>query len=252
MKSKTILFLSILSFLLACKSEKKSEKRTSIESEKKDTIAATGQPSLTFKWSTDTLLKTPESVIHHNGNFYVSCIGNVPPEAKDKDGYIAIVDGQGKITNQKWISGLNGPKGMGIKGDSLYVTDVDQLVIIEISKSKIVKRIPIKGAKFLNDIDISENGIVYISDTYTNTIHYFDGKEIKPLIVNEALGNPNGIYSRGDVLTVSSFGKAEVYTIDTKNPSVIVKTDSLQGGDGVEAYLDGYLVSNWNGEIYFI
>lgn len=248
MKIQTILILTFFIAFVACKNEKKTDNVTEIENkENKDVL-----PALTFKWSTDTTLKTPESVIHHNGNYFISCIGNVPPDSKDKDGYIAIIDGQGKITNPKWVTGLSAPKGMGIKGDSLYVTDIDQLVIIQISKSKIVNRISVKGAKFLNDIDIAKDGTVYFSDTYGNNIHTYNGKEVKTLISNEALGNPNGIHCNGDVLTLSSFGKAQVYTIDTKNPAIMVKTDSLAGGDGVEPYKDGYLVSNWNGEIYFV
>ncbi len=211
-------------------------------------------PTLTKRWETDTLLRTPESVIFDQkmGTFYVSCIGAVPPNAKDKDGYIAKVDQQGKIMNLNWIKGFNGPKGMAIKGDTLYVTDISEIVMINITSSKIVKRIPIKGAKFLNDIDIDAAGNLYISDSDTNTLYSYDGKTVKPMLNNEDLGGPNGIYNEADRLVMASFGKGQVYTVAKSDNKIEIKTDSLPGGDGVEAFRDGYLVSNWNGEVYYI
>jgi hypothetical protein len=53
-------------------------------------------------------------------------------------------------------------------------------------------------------------------------------------------------------LVMASFGKGQVYTVSKGDFKIDIKTDSLPGGDGVEAFRDGYLVSNWNGEVYYI
>ena len=216
-----------------------------------DTLAI---PTLTQRWATDTILKTPESVIFDEkyGVFYVSCIGAVPPDAKDKDGYIAKLNQKGEIIKKDWVTGLSGPKGMAIKGDSLYVTDIDALVLIHTPSGKVIQRIPVKGAKFLNDVAIDDMGIVYFSDSYANSLHSWDGKKVATLATGDALGNPNGIFNETDRLVMASFGKGNVYTFNKATAAIEVKVDTLPGGDGVEAFKDGYLVSNWNGEVYYI
>ncbi|MBK8702019.1 MAG: gluconolaconase [Saprospiraceae bacterium] len=242
----------ILAFsMVACKQKTAETADTQPAAEMKDTVAL---PVLTQLWASDTTLTTAESVIFDEkyGVFYVSCIGKVPPDAKDKDGFIARLNQKGEIMKQKWVTGLSGPKGMALKGDSLYVTDIDALVIINVATGKLVKRIPVKGAKFLNDADVDAAGVVYFSDSNTNTVHSFDGKEVKVFYQGEALGGPNGIYNEADRLVMASFGKGHVYTLSKTNPTVESKVDTLAGGDGVEAFNDGYLVSSWNGEVYFV
>jgi hypothetical protein len=249
---QTIMLFAMILMALSCKSK---QEQTNVEAPTVDTVKAEiVMPVLTKRWETDTLLKTAESVIFNKtlGVFYVSCIGAVPPDAKDKDGFIAKVDQQGKIMQAKWITGLNGPKGMAIKGDTLFVADITDLVMINITSSKILKKIPVKGAKFLNDVDIDANGLVYISDTGTNSVHSYDGKTVKSFAVNEALGGPNGIYNEEERLVMASFGKGQVYTVNKADQKVEMKVDSFAGGDGVEAFRDGYLISNWNGEVYYI
>jgi sugar lactone lactonase YvrE len=245
-----ILIFTFFSFtIFSCKENKKE-----VKLEVAPVIEKKVQPELKLVWQTDTTLRTPESVIFDEkyGTYYVSCINNVPPDKKDKDGYIAKVDQQGKVMKLNWISGLSAPKGMAIKGDTLYVADIDELVIINIKAAKVVNRIKVKGAKFLNDVDIDLNGLVYFSDTGANAINTFDGKEVKLFASGETLGGPNGIFIENDKLVVATFGKGNVYTLNKSNPKPEFKVDTLPGGDGVEKYNDGYLISNWNGEVYYV
>ena len=247
---KYLLTLAIAATLFSCK-QKVEETKATEAAPATDTLAI---PTLTQRWATDTILKTPESVIFDEkyGVFYVSCIGAVPPDAKDKDGYIAKLNQKGEIIKKDWVTGLSGPKGMAIKGDSLYVTDIDALVLIHTPSGKVIQRIPVKGAKFLNDVAIDDMGIVYFSDSYANSLHSWDGKKVATLATGDALGNPNGIFNETDRLVMASFGKGNVYTFNKATAAIEVKVDTLPGGDGVEAFKDGYLVSNWNGEVYYI
>jgi hypothetical protein len=247
---KYLLTLAIAATFFSCK-QKVEETAAPAAATVSDTLAV---PSLTQRWATDTILKTPESVIFDEkyGVFYVSCIGAVPPDAKDKDGFIAKLNQKGEIIKKDWVTGLSGPKGMAIKGDSLYVADIDALVLIHTPSGKVIQRIPVKGAKFLNDVAIDDMGIVYFSDSYANNLHSWDGKKVATLATGEVLGGPNGIYNENDRLVLASFGKGNVYTFNKATAAIEVKVDTLPGGDGVEAFRDGYLVSNWNGEVYYI
>src|SRR5690606_16026969 len=76
----------------------------------------------------------------------------------------------------QWATGLNAPKGMAILDDKLYVTDIDELVEINIADSAITNRFPVQGAAFLNDV-ATDGKKVYFSDSQTGKVHVLeDGK----------------------------------------------------------------------------
>lgn len=217
-------------------------------------VVAVPQPSLDLLWQTDTILTTAESVCYDKANnlFYVSCINGVPPDKKDKDGFIARVRLDGQVTSPKWVEGLHAPKGMGIVGNTLYVTDIDRLVAIDIVAGKIVKDWPVKGAKFLNDVVTTADGKVYFSDSNTNTIHELADDKVITLVTDEKLGGPNGLCFDGGVLYVAGFMSGEVTTVNLSDKTVTPYVSGIPGGDGIERYGSGFLVSNWNGEVYYV
>src|SRR5882757_2812613 len=128
--------------------------------------------SLVKIWATDTVLKTPESVLYSAKDklLYVSNIDGTP-DGKDGKGSIGKVGLDGKIIMVDWVKGLNAPKGMGIYKNKLYVADLTEVVVIDIDKAQIVQHIPVEGSVFLNDITIDKNGVVYVSDTRTLKVH---------------------------------------------------------------------------------
>ena len=71
---------------------------------------------------------TPESVLHDPAQdiYFVSNI-NGSPTAKDNNGFISRVRPDGAVENLKFIEGghggvtLNAPKGLAIRGDTLWV-----------------------------------------------------------------------------------------------------------------------------------
>src|SRR6056297_3139731 len=161
----TLSIMLVAAIFSGCKQkpgeEDKAEKST--ESEK---------PELTGKWSTDSVFKIPESVCYDSARdvLYVSNIQGKPTE-KDKDGFISKVSTDGKVLNLEWAIGLDAPKGMGIKGDKLYVTNVDEIVEIDINDYEITGTFPCEGSKFMNDIAINEQGTVFASDMATGIIY---------------------------------------------------------------------------------
>jgi hypothetical protein len=70
---------------------------------------------------------------------------------KDDKGSIGKIGLDGKIINIEWVRGLNAPKGMGIFKNNLYVADITDVVVIDIDKGEIKKRIPVPNAEGLND-----------------------------------------------------------------------------------------------------
>src|SRR5690242_16082702 len=80
-------------------------------------------------WETSGL-EAPESVLYNSAQkvYYVSNVVGTPTD-KDGNGYISQLDENGKIVNQKWVTGLNAPKGLGLYNGKLYVADIDQVVV---------------------------------------------------------------------------------------------------------------------------
>ncbi len=203
-------------------------------------------------WETPNELTTCESVYfdEQRNVLYVSCINGNPVE-KDQNGFIAKVSPEGKIIVQKWITGLNAPKGMGIIGNNLYVADIDRIVEINIDKSTVSKEYPVEGAKFLNDITTDPQGNVYVSDMATNIILRLKNGIVEQWLQDDQIKSPNGLcYENNDLLIGTSSGIYSVRISDKK----FWLTVKISGGiDGLEADGQGnYIISDWKGKIQVV
>ena len=206
--------------------------------------------SLVKRWETDTLLRTPESVLYSEKEklLYVSEIDGVPNE-KDGKGAIAKVSLDGKIINANWVTGLNAPKGMGMYKGKLYVADLTEVVVIDIEKAKIIQKIPVEGSVFLNDITIDKEGWIYVSDTRNFKVYRIEKGFVVTLLQN--LQAPNGLLAIGDELLILDKGVLLKMLVSGSVTSLADGMDPTT--DGVEQVKkDEYLVSSWNGVIYYI
>ncbi len=251
---KTLVNLMFVMLLAAaCSQQKPAQEAGASEPE---VSTKNDQVSLQKIWESDTLLSTSESVYYDTETdiLYVSCINGVPPNTKDGDGFIAKVSPKdGSVIELEWVTGLHAPKGMGLVGNKLYVTNIDELVIIDTNTGAIAEAIPVEGALFLNDIATDSSGNVYFSDSYTNKIHlYSNTGELTTWLASDSLGGPNGLFDDGERMMLATFGVGDFRMIDYAEQKITTVTDSIPGGDGVVKVGSDYLVSNWNGEVYYV
>ena len=210
-------------------------------------IANAQQHQLEKLWETDSIVAVPESVLPVNGSLYVSLIDGGSWDADGKGG-IAKLGADGKNYKADWITGLNAPKGMGITGNRLYVADISEVVIIDIANGKIEKKIPVDSATGLNDITVTDKGIVYVSDSRTAKIWRIEN-DIASLYLTNMKGL-NGLKSVGDDLIIAS-GKSFLKADAQKK--IIPIAELSQGGDGIEPVSNGdYLVTSWSGYIFYV
>ncbi len=206
---------------------------------------------LTFLFSINQGLKTPESAQCYKGKIYISNIGNLPPNKKDGDGYISLLNLKGKILKTKFIKGLNAPKGIAFCNGKLFVSDIDTVVVADPQTGEIIKEIPIKGSKFLNDVACYK-GKVFVSDTTTNSIYQIDADNYsqKLFIKSPQLEGPNGIaFTKDGKMLVVSWGGGKLLEVDG---GVKVLASGFENLDGVVVLPNGkVLFSDFSaGKIY--
>ncbi|PHK98178.1 ATP-binding protein [Neolewinella marina] len=216
-----------------------------------DAPAARTVPTLEKVWETDTSLTTVESVYYDadRGRLYTANIENGPWEM-DGQGSIGIVTPEGEVTNARWTTGLNAPKGMGTHNGMLYVADIDAVVEIDLESGEIANRYVLEGAAGLNDIDIADDGTIYVSDSQTGRVHRGTpgtGWEV----ATEGMERPNGVLVTSAGVLLGDTG-AETLSRLKEDGSREVLVQGVQP-DGIVALEDGgYLVSRWGGEIHYV
>src|ERR671938_1652154 len=234
-----------------------------------------GQTKVNRLWETPPNLKNPESVAYaaKQNVLFVSNV-NGKPDQKDQNGFISKVSpSNGKIIELNWVAGLNAPKGIAISNDGtkLYVSDLTDLVQIDIASGKIIKHLNAKGSAFLNDVVSDNQGNVYVSDTGTNTIYKLDTKlenstsSLQDWLQNPQLNGPNGLHidNTKNRLVVVSLGPLSkpgggIEVIDIKNKTISSlgkegTTSPFGALDGVESDASNthyYVTDNPAGKIY--
>jgi hypothetical protein len=200
-------------------------------------------------WETTVELRTPESVLFDEERdvMYVSNINGDPSE-KNGSGFMSILNSDGSAKSLHWVKDLNAPKGMAMKDGKLYVSDIDQLVEIDIKTGKVLQKYDAPGAVFLNDVAVCSNGMVFVSDTRTAKIHVLSNGKLTVFMEGSPLENPNGLFTEGGKLFV---GDNNIYEVDVKSKEVKKIISEAGGVDGLEKNNKGeFVFSNWPGRIF--
>ncbi len=234
------------------------------------------QTKINKSWETRNDLKNPESVAFapkQNVLFVSNINGN--PTQKDQNGFISKVSAlNGSIIELNWVTGLNAPKGVAISSNNsrLYVSDLTDLVEIDIDNGKIMKRLNAPGSAFLNDVVSDNQGNIYVSDTITNTIYKLDGNSnktssLQAWLQSPQLNGPNGLHvdNSKNRLIVASLGEMskpgagiEVVDLQSKTITTLGKegtTSPFGGLDGIESdtlETHYYVTDNPAGKLYIV
>lgn len=206
---------------------------------------------LVKKWETDSVFKVPESVLFDSDHqvLYVTNIDGKDPWANDGEGSIGKLGIDGSIINAEWIKGFNSPKGMGLYHHTLYVADMEKVVVVDLHQGKIISFIEVPGAVGLNDISIDVAGVIYVSDSKSKKVYRIKNGVADTYIEN--LKGPNGVLSHKNDLYVLDAGGLYKVNAD-KSLEMIV--NGMEGGtDGIENIAgDDFIVSTWSGVIYHV
>jgi sugar lactone lactonase YvrE len=185
------------------------------------TLPAAGEEA----W-TATGLDTPESALYDADRdvLYVSNIAGALDE-KDGNGFISRLGTDGSLRDLEWVAGLDAPKGLALHDGTLYVTDIDRLVAIDVERAAISGTWPAEGAVFFNDAVAGADGRIYVSDTVTNRIHVLDGDSFTIWLEDAGLAHPNGLHLRDGQLIVGSWGEGLKDDFSTEKPGHLLAVD---------------------------
>ena len=212
-------------------------------------------------WTLEGLANPESAVFDERHNIiYVSNVDG-EPTGKDGKGFVSKVSTDGELVELRWVDGLDAPKGMALHGDLLFVSDIDQLVVIDVSASSVKSRHATPGAKFLNDVAAGADGSVFVSDMFTNTIHRWHDGQWAVWMNDAGLDSPNGLWHDGDSLLVACWGSAEIGT--PGNGGIVrvslgdqsISPFSKEGFghlDGLEKDIDGdFYVTDWSAGLLY-
>jgi sugar lactone lactonase YvrE len=214
----------------------------------------------------------PESILFDSAaDMYLVDNINGDPLAKDGNGFISEVSPDGRVVALKWVAGgvngvtLNAPKGSGIKGDTLFVADIDAVRMFNRTTGAPLGSITIPGATFLNDLCIGPDGTVYITDsglkmaggkqaTSGSDALWKLGPRHRPIAVarGKDLGEPNGIVADSSGVTMVTLGSGQVFHFDAEGRRSELPKPPKGALDGLVALPDGaLLLSSWQGQAVY-
>jgi hypothetical protein len=116
-------------------------------------------------------LRSPTGVVHdEEADFYLLSNVDGAPLAADGKGFISKLDPAGGRLHVRWIDSgknnvvLNAPKGMAIRGDELFVADIDTVRIFHRRSGLPLGEIKLPGTKSLTDVVLAQDGGLLVSD----------------------------------------------------------------------------------------
>lgn len=207
--------------------------------------------SLTPLWETDSIFGTPESAVYDSlreciyVSNYNSESGFRAIQDTLKDEFISKVDLQGNVLGLKWVEGLLGPTGIAIFGNKLYAVERGSLAEIDIPSATIENRYPIPDFGFPNDIVISDQGIIYISDSEKNCIYRFIGNTVELWLQDSLIAGPNGLCIDGQNLIIGNSNENSLISASLLDRSVQVIAQHVSSIiDGIVRYKDVYITTS--------
>ncbi|HEX6308637.1 MAG TPA: SMP-30/gluconolactonase/LRE family protein [Longimicrobiales bacterium] len=220
----------------------------------------------------DIGLQTPESVLYdERADLYLISNINGEPVGRDDNGFISRVRPSGEVEQLKWIDGasesvtLNAPKGMALRGDTLFVADIDSVRAFHRTSGAPLGARGVSGvSSFLNDLAVGPDGTLYVTDTGmdaafsptgTDAVHRFTESGSEPIATAPQVTSPNGILVTEGGLIVVGFGGNAVQRFPLNGagggPEQVAQLPAGQL-DGVVRTSDGsLLVSSWEAQAIF-
>jgi DNA-binding beta-propeller fold protein YncE len=203
-------------------------------------------------WETPEGLDVPESAFYNTDDqtIYVSNICGMH-NVKDGIGFISKLNDKGQFIEKEWVNGLNAPKGINIWKGKLYITDIDEVLEIDLKSGQIIKRYKNANAKAVNDIAVDSKGHVYVTDTKTNCIFLIGKDSLEVFVRSDEISKVNGAVVANNHLLFGSKDNLVSLALSTKAIKVLAeKTGYLDGMVSINS--KKIITTDWKGKVQLI
>jgi len=203
-------------------------------------------------WVLDEDLCEPETaLLYPVSNELI--ISNICGFKKNGEGYLSRVSLDGEMIEARWIADMDAPAGMARLGHILYVVDVERVHVIDLTSGKRDTILgPYEGAKAFNDIAVTDDGIIYLSDSARGHVLRIENGEATPFPRDDTeFKYANGMHIEAGTLYV---GGEKFWKIDLKSRVVeVLNIDGVVDIDGIESDGNGGLsVSIVGGNVWHL
>jgi sugar lactone lactonase YvrE len=157
---------------------------------------------------------------------------------------------------------MDAPKGMAIKGDTLFVADLDCVRMFHRVTGAHEGVLCLEGVTFMNDVAIGPEGSLFVTDSGlkddgagglvpsgTDAVYRYplaENLQGATLAKSPDLGSPNGIAISSRGIFVVTFGSGEILRFTASGEKTQVARPSDRQLDGIVFLPDGgFLFSSW-------
>lgn len=248
--------LVLISLAAACGREQVSESKSANPASSEVAVvtkieAANSSPSLAQLWSAPGFFAPEGVALAPDGAYFISNVGG---EETDGDGYISKIAPNGAFIAERFIDGLDGPKGMAVHDGFLYVADNVVVRIFDAQTGAPGAVIKIPGGEYLNDTTVWGDEI-YVSDSGASKIWRLSADGPVVWREGEELRGVNGLLGDGDRMFVSTMTTGSLFEATADGGWHTIASGMIDA-DGIgivpDALGGGFLVSSWPGDIHYV
>jgi len=214
-----------------------------------DAMAIHKAPGVEELWTAGREFLIPESAAYDPDTdaFYVSNYDAYNPSQGAGRQHISKLTPDGKVAALRWVSGLNNPTGLAVWNRRLYAVERTGIAEIDISSAKILSRVALAGAGLPNDITVTENGDIFVSDSRKSCIYKIAGGRAEEWLTGPSITAPNGIRVLKGKLIVGTNGDGCLKAVDLATKEVSILANLGVGTiDGLEPDREGNLLVSHN------
>ena len=172
------------------------------------------------------------------------------------NGRIVAVDTSGQ--QSIFASGLEGPTGNHVSGDTLFVSTANEVLGLSLDDAEIILQVPIPGSSLVDGVVTDSSGYLYCADINTGRIHKIDRTDLSvTLFVFSGLpASPHNMLFDADsnrLLVTAGAAMAPITAVQLPTGELsIVATTPLTGMDGIaeDDFGNTYLSCFAAGEVY--
>ena len=166
-------------------------------------------------------------------------VSNVCNFSARGNGYLSLLDADGKILNQAIVGGLDAPLGMALAGRRLYVVDRNRLRVLRWPGYAPLETIDL-ATTVANDVAATPCGVAYVTDTADHKVVRVERDGTQTMVTGQPqFQGANGIELREDKLYI---GGQRLWRLDLDSGSVdTIGPEWLSDIDGIEFEADGTL-----------